>query len=68
MTDLELQMYGCDPEIFVESMKSSPTFDITGKDGVIISLLSDVQELVSLNLAEKARQMLNLVKYIVATV
>jgi hypothetical protein len=59
--------FGCDPEEFIVEMKKSLTYRLSGKDMVVVSMLSDVQELVFLGQNEKARQMINLVKYIVSS-
>ena len=62
-----LETFGCNPDEFISNMKKSLTYKLSGKNMVVVSLLSDVQELIALGQDEKSRQMLNLVKYIVST-
>ena len=69
MTEEELkqsqQMFGCDIEKFMESVTSSPIFELTGPGMVIASILSDVQEMIEHNMKEEARQHLNIAKHII---
>ena len=59
------QMFGCDIEEFMESVTSSPIFELTGPGMVIASILSDVQEMIEHNMKEEARQHLNIAKHII---
>lgn len=61
-----LKMYGCDPEKFKQSAEESMTFKWNGAPMVLISMLSDVQEMVERDLKEDARQHINLVKYLIS--
>ena len=61
----EERMYGCDLEHFRKIVEASPLCDIAGPGAVVISLLSDVQEMLMLNKLEDARQTINRVKFII---
>ena len=65
MTDKQIQMYGCDFEVFKESVKGSFTYEMTGGAMVIAGLMSDAQELMALGDTETARQYLNRAKALV---
>lgn len=59
------QMFGCDIEEFMKSVKDSPLFEITGPGMVIASILSDTQEMIERGMNEQARQHLNIAKHII---
>lgn len=61
-----IQMYGCNIETYMESVKASPTFKLSGTAMVVGSILSDVQEMIAHGgMEEIARQHLNIAKYII---
>tara|TARA_R110000868_G_scaffold12795_1_gene60562 strand:+ start:285 stop:542 length:258 start_codon:yes stop_codon:yes gene_type:complete len=62
MTDKEMQMYGCDIEAFKARVKDSVTYELAGGAMIIAGLMSDAQELMSMNDTERARQFLNQAK------
>lgn len=66
--------FGCDPHEFKEMIERSPTFNATGPGMVIMSILSDCQELLATiptddrraaNLAEAVRKELNKAKFLI---
>lgn len=61
----ELKMFGCEIEPFVKSCEDSIAFKFSGMGMVIISMLSDVQEMIERDMKEDARQTINRVKYLV---
>jgi hypothetical protein len=66
--EIQLKMFGCDIDKFVESVESSIAFRVSGPAMVIMSMLSDVQELIYHGKTgghEEARQTLNKAKYLV---
>jgi hypothetical protein len=62
------EMFGCNPEKFVESIKESVTYKFSGAYMVAMGLMSDAQELIAMDAKEKARQTLNLAKYIIGEI
>lgn len=62
----ELEMYGCEIDTFLESVKNSLTFKVSGVGMVIMSLMSDAQEQMSHGDLEGSRQTLNRAKRLVA--
>jgi hypothetical protein len=60
----ELQMYGCDINEFVASVKESITYRLTGANMVIAGLMSDAQEELIHGSDEGARQTLNRAKHL----
>lgn len=59
------ETFGCKIEDFVASVKDSVTYMLpNGVDKVVISLMSDAQELMELNQLDYARQTLNRAKYL----
>lgn len=64
MSDKEV--YGCHSiEEFRKSVEESITFRLSGIGMVIMSLLSDSQEMIAHGDNERARQMINRVKHLV---
>jgi hypothetical protein len=59
------KMYGCDIEKYDHSVETSFTFQTIGAWMVLMSELSDVQELVAMGDKEAARQLLNRVKHLI---
>ena len=65
MSDEKIErMFGCDPKSFLEELRGP--LNQVGLTMVLMSLMSDVQEMVVANRAEDARQALNRAKYLVA--
>ena len=62
MTTKEMQMYGCDIDAFKKSVKDSFTYEVAGGAMIVAGLMSDAQELMSINDTERARQYLNQAK------
>jgi hypothetical protein len=61
----ESQMYGCDIEAFVSSVKRSSTYQTVGAAMVIASLMSDAQEQMAYTYdVEGSRQTLNRAKHL----
>ena len=59
------EMFGCNPDKFIESVKDSITYKLSGAYMVAMGLMSDAQELIAMDAKEQARQTLNLAKYII---
>jgi hypothetical protein len=57
-------MFGCDPDIYLDSVKSSATYQLSGASMVVAGLMSDAQEEIASGMDERARQTLNLAKMI----
>lgn len=62
-TEDQWRMFGCDPDAWVESVRRS--YALSGLSMAIMSVLSDVQELIAMGMREEARRTLNLVKYLI---
>ena len=62
--DIALKMFGCDPDIYLDSVKSSATYQLSGASMVVAGLMSDAQEEIASGMDERARQTLNLAKMI----
>jgi len=61
-------MFGVDDvDAWLNSVIESPTYRIRGYELTLTSLLSDVQEQLSLDRCEEARQAINRIKYLVLT-
>jgi hypothetical protein len=56
------QMYGCDIEVFMESVRESLSYKFSGANMVVASLMSDAQEEIAAGMDERARQTLNRAK------
>lgn len=59
------QMFGCDPDAFLDSVKNSVSYKFTGGLMSAASVLSDAQELMAMGDVERARQEINLAKLII---
>jgi phage terminase Nu1 subunit (DNA packaging protein) len=59
------QMFGCEIEQYMASVKSSITYKLSGPGMVVASILSDVQEMVERDMKEEVRQHLNIAKYLI---
>ena len=57
--------YGCDPQEFLEDIKDCITYQVQGKDSMLMSLLSDAQEAMSFGDQEGARKTINRVKFLI---
>lgn len=61
-------MFGVeDIDVWLNNIIESPSYRVGGYDPTLMSLLSDVQELLSLDRHEEARQAINRIKYLVIT-
>lgn len=58
------QMFGCDPEMFLASVKDSLTYKFNGAYMVAASLMSDAQEEIAMGADEAARLTLNRAKLV----
>jgi hypothetical protein len=68
-SEIEIQqraqrMYGCQPEKFIEQIKSSTTYKLCGAMMVVAGLMSDAQEEIASGQEEAARLTLNRAKLI----
>ncbi|KVP39701.1 hypothetical protein WJ87_05825 [Burkholderia ubonensis] len=64
MSDRNEQVYGCDPKAMMADLMQH--IALQGLSMVLISMLSDIQEMVALGQAETARKALNRLKYVVS--
>lgn len=62
--DVALKMFGCDPDIYLDSVKNSASYKISGASMIVAGLMSDAQEEIASGMDERARQTLNLAKMI----
>lgn len=62
-----IKMFGCDINEFRKSVEESATYQCSGKNMVVMSLMSDAQEEMAHGMYETARQTLNKAKYILIT-
>lgn len=63
-----LKMFGVeDIKGYAEGIKESITYKTGGIAMILISFLSDVQEMIAHGSDEQARQTLNVVKYLIST-
>jgi hypothetical protein len=62
--DVALKMFGCDPDTYLDSVKNSATYQLSGASMVVAGLMSDAQEEIASGMDERARQTLNLAKMI----
>jgi hypothetical protein len=58
----DLEVYGCNFDDYLTSVKASISYRVGGKEMIIMSILSDAQELIAMGLGEKARQEINIAK------
>jgi hypothetical protein len=61
---MDKQMFGCDIEVFTQSVKDSITYKLSGANMVVAGLMSDAQEELAHGSEESARQTLNRAKHI----
>jgi len=61
----DMKMYGCDIDIFKESVKNSITYRFSGGAMVVAGLMSDAQEMMAHGDTESARMYLNRAKALV---
>lgn len=60
---LDIAMYGvADMDAFIDGIKASYTYKAVGGNMIVAGLMSDAQELLSVNDNERARQTLNRAK------
>lgn len=60
----ENQMYGCDPDAFLSSVRDSLSYKFSGALMCAASIMSDAQEELAVGMDERARQSLNRAKLI----
>ena len=60
-----MQMYGCNIDIFKESVKNSITYRFSGGAMVVAGLMSDAQEMMALGDSDSARMYLNRAKTLI---
>jgi hypothetical protein len=63
---MSVAMFGCDIDKFEESVLESHTYRNSGGGMVLMSLLSDVQEMIERDNKEDARQLVNRVKFLIS--
>ena len=63
MNENQEAMFGCDPDVMLKEVSAS--FSTFGMGMTLMSMLSDVQELLQMGMADEARKGLNQVKYII---
>jgi len=61
----DMKMYGCDIDIFKESVKNSITYRFSGGAMVVEGMMSDAQEMMAHGDTESARMYLNRAKALV---
>lgn len=62
--DFNLNCYGCDPDEYVETLKQSFLFDFGGAAAMLVSELSDVQEMIMHpGNQEECRKAINRIKF-----
>ena len=62
--DVALKMFGCDPEMFLDSLKNGASYKLSGAYMTVAGLMSDAQEEMAMGCNERARQSLNLAKMV----
>jgi TfoX/Sxy family transcriptional regulator of competence genes len=63
---MSVAIFGCEIDQFEESVLESLTYKHSGGSMVLMSLLSDVQEMIERDDKEGARQTVNRVKYLIS--
>lgn len=58
------EVYGCNMDDYMTSVNNSITYKLGGKEMIIMSVLSDAQELIAMGAGEKARKEINIAKYL----
>lgn len=56
------EMFGCDIEVFMASVRDSISYQLSGANMVVAGLMSDAQEEIAAGMDEQARQTLNRAK------
>ena len=59
---MSVQMFGCDIEVFMASVRDSISYKLSGANMVVAGLMSDAQEEIAAGMDEQARQTLNRAK------
>jgi hypothetical protein len=57
--------YGCNINDLIDEIKRSMTYKASGKEMVLLSLLSDAQEMLVRDQKERVRKQLNIVKHLI---
>lgn len=66
MTELEKNWYGMSGEDIREQYMNSLTARLSGLEMVVMSILSDAQELLAMDRPEAARKQMNIAKFILS--
>ena len=66
MTEFESQCFGISEEAIREQYMQSITARFSGLEMVVMSVLSDAQELLAMDRAEAARKQMNIAKFILS--
>ena len=61
-TNSDMQMYGCNFQVFLEGVTNSITYKFSGANMIVAGLMSDAQEQMAFGDTEGARQTLNRAK------
>lgn len=64
MTDFEMKCYGMSEADIREQYIQSITAKLSGLEMVVMSILSDAQELLAMNSTENSRKQMNVAKFI----
>ncbi|MFZ4708208.1 MAG: hypothetical protein ACOYMH_00010 [Zwartia sp.] len=59
---MSVEMFGCDIEVFMASVRESISYKLSGANMVVAGLMSDAQEEIAAGMDEQARQTLNRAK------
>ena len=59
---MSVEMFGCDIEVFMASVRDSISYKLSGANMVVAGLMSDAQEEIAAGMDEQARQTLNRAK------
>jgi hypothetical protein len=66
MTELEKNWYGMSGEDIREQYMNSLTAKLSGLEMVVMSILSDAQELLDMDCGDAARKQMNIAKFILS--
>ena len=64
-SEVTQQMFGCNPDLALDRLKKSNSYQRNGALSYAASVLSDAQELIAMGDVERARQEINLAKLII---
>jgi len=59
---MSVEMYGCDIDQYLASIRRSATYQLSGANMIVASLMSDAQEELAMGRDERVRQTLNCAK------